>query len=152
MKTRSILLISLLITISGCQSNIENVPVNTLNEGALSKQALLELFIGSAVYQDNQDFVQVGFYSGDNTMKGNVWGSWLGQVDQGSWMVNENGQFCNQWLGGWSQGEDFNCYSIIPGESQDQYLMILESDNQIESASKDIRLVTITSDSADEFE
>ena len=152
MKIKITLLIGLVVSLSGCLSNFENVSTDPVASVALDKQTLMQLFTGSTMYLAENDIVQVSFFSDDNTMKGNVWGSWLSQIDQGNWMINERGQFCNQWQGIWSQGDDYNCYRIIPGESNDQYFMVLETEETIDPVELDSRLVTITSAGANEFE
>ena len=136
------------MVLEGCDAGVENLILkNTANnETALDKQTLLNLLPGSTVYQDKADFVQVGFYAEDNTMTGNVWGSWEDHIDKGSWSVNEEGQFCNQWQGVWSQSKEHSCYQVFPGDIDNQYVMVPNSDD------KETLQVLISPQNGDEFE
>ena len=149
-----ITILSLMIAMTGCVSNSNNewADAQELTTNALDKNELLRLFPGSTVYLNGTDSVQVGFYSENNTMMGKVWGSLQNYIDEGDWMISDTGQFCNQWTGLWSNGEGKNCYSVYPGNDDDQYLMVSGSAENANALKTDVKVITITPAGRDEFE
>lgn len=151
---KKITILGFVAAMAGCisESNNELDDVQALINMALNKSELLQLLPGSTVYLNGNDTVQVGFYSPDNTMTGNIWGSREAHVDEGSWMVSDTGQFCNQWSGLWSNGQGQNCYNVYPGDADDQYLMATDADDNVSSVNADFKVITITPSGINDFE
>ena len=152
---KTIQLLSLILFLTGCTSTVNKQTQNIQPEqiaDPLDKVSLIQLLPGSTVYENVNDNVQVGFYSADNTMKGNTWGSAKEFIDEGVWSINEAGQLCNAWQGEWANGSEQNCYSIYPSGDEKQYFMVLSNEQESLAGKADLFLITIAPDNSDEFE
>lgn len=94
---------------------------------AKTEAEINETLIDNTVYIANPKWQSESavYTLADGTLRAKGWDAKESQEVSGKWFVNDRGQYCEQFSGDWDRGE--RCFSVYPGNTRDEIIMILEN-------------------------
>jgi len=89
----------------------EQQVARTVERQPLSAEELRSTIAGNSVYVGAGSSEFAAYHSSDGALTGKAWGTGQEQTGDGSWKVNDDGQYCRKWDNAWSGGK-WGCFKV----------------------------------------
>ena len=83
----------------------------TVEREPLSADELRSAMAGNSVYVGAGGSEFAAYHNSDGSLAGRAWGTGQEQTGNGSWKIDEKGQYCRKWDNSWSGGQ-WGCFKV----------------------------------------
>lgn len=125
----TIVLLGSMIFLSGCLSRSDRFKETMAEQGIkpMTGEEIKGIISDNTMYSvaPNNNGEDAVYIRNDGTLVGMAWGGGKTNSDNGEWFINDQGRYCEKYLGQWAGG--VRCFSVYPGDNSSNIIMILET-------------------------